>query len=137
MQRITARWWNSWRTQFDIYVSTIVLKEARKGDPEAARRRLDFLEPIKLVDHNPRSHALADRLMASSAMPPDSRNDAEHIAIASVNEMAFLLSWNCAHLANTHTSRELAEICLSEGYCCPTLCTPQTLLERYEHGHIT
>jgi hypothetical protein len=137
MQWITARWWNSWRTQFHIYVSTIVLKEARKGDPEAARRRLDILEPIQVVDHNPRSYALADRLMASSAMPPDSRNDAEHIAIASVHEITFLLSWNCAHLANTHTSREIAEICRSEGYCCPTLCTPQTLLERYEHGHIT
>jgi hypothetical protein len=137
MQRVTTRWWNSWRTQFDIYVSRVVLKESRKGDAEAARRRLDVLERIQVVDHNPRSYALADRLMESSAMPPDSRDDAEHIAIASVHDMTFLLSWNCAHLVNVHTSQEIAEICRSEGYCCPTLCTPQTLLERYEHGHIT
>src|SRR3569832_752038 len=135
MQRVTTRWWNSWRTQFDIYISTVVVNEARKGDAEAARLRMDVLGPIQIVDHNPRSCALADRVMANSAMPPDSRNDAEHIAIASVHEIIFLLTWNCAHLANAQISREIAEICRSEGYCCPTLCTPQTLLERYEYGH--
>lgn len=137
MQRVTTRWWNSWRTQFDIYISTVVLDEAGDGDSEAARLRLDILQPIQRVDHNPRSYALADRLMTSSAMPPDSRSDAEHIAIASVHDMTFLLTWNCAHLANMHTHRKIAEICQSEGYRCPTLCTPGALLERYEHGYIT
>jgi hypothetical protein len=33
LQRITSRWWNSWRTQFEIYVSDVVIKEAGNGDP--------------------------------------------------------------------------------------------------------
>jgi hypothetical protein len=136
MQRITTRWWNSWRTQFEIYVSTVVFKEAKMGDSEAARRRLDVLQPFQILQHNQLSLALTDRLMATAVLPPDARDDAEHISIASVHEMTFLLSWNCAHLANAHISSEIAKICLSEGYRCPTLCTPQTLLERYEHGYI-
>src|SRR5258708_2668315 len=49
LQRITTRWWNSWRTQFEIHVSDIVLREADAGDPQAARRRLAVLERFRIL----------------------------------------------------------------------------------------
>jgi len=136
LQRITSRWWNSWRTQFQIYVSSVVIKEARNGDPDAARRRLELLEPFPRLTKDSRSRTLASRLIEGCALPPNARQDANHIAIASIHRMEFLLSWNCAHLANEHLADRIREICSSEGYSCPILCTPQQLLERYENGHL-
>src|SRR5262245_8857761 len=49
-QRITTRWWNSWRTNFDIYISEHVSREAGRGDPEAAELRGQLLVPLKMLD---------------------------------------------------------------------------------------
>jgi len=42
-QQITADWWHGRRQQFDLFISQVVLNEARAGDPEAATRRLAHL----------------------------------------------------------------------------------------------
>src|SRR5438445_13859098 len=49
-QRITSRWWNSWRTSFDIYVSEHVAAEVSKGDLEAAQRRLALIDPYPMLE---------------------------------------------------------------------------------------
>jgi hypothetical protein len=134
LQWITSRWWNSWRTQFEIYVSDVVIEEARNGDPEAAERRLELLEPFPRLEKNLRCVDLATRLMDGCVLPPNARDDAEHIAIASIHRMEYLLSWNCAHLVNEHMAKNIGALCQSEGYSCPILCTPKQLMERYEHG---
>jgi hypothetical protein len=34
------------------------------------------------------------------ALPQGAADDALHIAVATVNEMDYLLTWNCRHIAN-------------------------------------
>lgn len=41
-QEITRMWWEQRLSAFEIYISPVVLEEARQGDQEAARKRLDF-----------------------------------------------------------------------------------------------
>jgi predicted nucleic acid-binding protein len=135
MQIVTARWWNSWHTQFEIYSSHVVREEAARGDREAAQRRLHFLTRIRILEHTSHSDDLAAELLARSGLPPSADKDAMHIAIAAVHRMEFLLSWNCAHLANAQIAPEIAAICRHQGYSPPVLCTPEQLLTRYEHGH--
>ncbi|HEY2404064.1 MAG TPA: type II toxin-antitoxin system VapC family toxin [Steroidobacteraceae bacterium] len=135
MQGITARWWNSWRTQFEIFTSSAVRDEAAVGDREAAQRRLHFLKGVRTLEPTPHSDALAAELLARSGLPPSADKDAMHIAIAAAHRMKFLLSWNCAHLVNPQTAPRIAAICQHEGYSPPVLCTPEQLLTRYEHGH--
>jgi hypothetical protein len=135
MQIVTARWWNSWHTQFEIYTSRVVREEAAVGDREAVQRRSNFLKQIRTLEPTSHSDALASELVKRSGLPPTAKKDAEHIAIAAVHRMEFLLSWNCAHLTNVHTAPRIATICRSEGYSPPILCTPEQLLTRYEHGN--
>src|ERR1700716_384882 len=61
-QRITTRWWNSWRTNFDIHISDIVFKEASAGDAGAAQRRLDLLTCFPMLESNVHSRILSERL---------------------------------------------------------------------------
>lgn len=132
MQGITSRWWNSWRTQFDIYVSRLVTKEASRGDGEAAKRRLSLVAQLPELPDSSRADALKDQLLQHCGLPLRADADAEHVAIAAVHKMNFLLTWNCAHLANAEVTDKIASICSSSGYSCPVLCTPEQLLERYE-----
>ena len=96
----------------------------------------ELLEPFPRLTKDSRSRALAIRLMEGCVLPPNAGDDAEHIAIASIHRMEYLLSWNCAHLANEQMAKRIRLMCESEGYSCPILCTPEQLLERYENVHL-
>ena len=133
MQRITSRWWNSWRTQFDIYVSELVAEEARAGDPEAAQRRMSVIERFPALPRSGACEALKEQLILQCALPRRVDIDAEHVALAAIHKIDYLLTWNCAHLANSRITDQIAAICKSNGYACPVLCTPEQLMETYEH----
>jgi len=134
-QRITMQWWNSWRTQFDIYISRAVSREAAEGDWHAAGRRLRLLAHLPRLAIDDRSAALQARLMTDCGLPARALVDAEHVAIAVVHGMQFLLTWNFAHLVNPRFASKIRSVCESEGYSCPLLCTPEQLLQRYENAH--
>ena len=134
-QQITAEWWESRGPGFDLYVSQLVIDEASAGDEEAARRRLDTVKEISLLELNPGAMDLARALVARRAVPERSPEDALHIALATVHGMQFLLTWNCAHIANAEMRAAVSEVCLSHGYEVPLICTPEELMgDRYVEG---
>ncbi len=62
-------------------------------------------------------------------MPSSAVADAVHLAVAAVNEMEFLLTWNCRHLANAGLARTLHDFITGKGFLPPVICTPDELLE--------
>ena len=55
--------------------------------------------------------------------------DALHIAIAAVNGIDYLLTWNCKHLANASLRIQIAALLEHAGYACSVICTPEELME--------
>ncbi len=55
--------------------------------------------------------------------------DALHIAIAVVNGMDYLLTWNCTHIANAALRSRIEAVCRSRGFVVPIICTLEELLE--------
>ncbi len=53
----------------DIYVSELVLREVRGGDPQVAAERLAVLETIELVEVVPKALSLANHLVTETAIP--------------------------------------------------------------------
>lgn len=43
-------------------------------------------------------------------------DDALHLAIATVNKLDILVSWNCKHLINLRTKSEANKVNLAKGY---------------------
>src|SRR5438552_715140 len=112
-QQITRDWWDRHRQHFDLCASQLVLQEASAGDPEAARERLEALESTMLLETNEQALALARNLLDAEALPATAADDALHIAIAAVNAVPYLLTWNCRHMNNA-TMRPLIEsVCRS------------------------
>ena len=128
-QRLTHQWWQTRRAAFDLYVSELVLMEARAGDPQAPARRLAALAGIPVLEPTTAAEALAEQILRASLVPARARADAAHIAIAAVHGMDYLLTWNCRHIANAATRKRIDQVVRGAGYEAPVLCTPEELLE--------
>ena len=66
--------------------------------------------------------------MTGGAIPPQAVRDAAYIAVAAVNSVDYLLTWNCKHLANAQIIRKISVVCNREGYNMPVICTPEELM---------
>jgi hypothetical protein len=65
----------------------------------------------------------------STYLPETAKVDAYHIAVATVNGMDYLLTWNCTHIANAIMRPKLEMVCRKHGYEAPIICTPLELME--------
>lgn len=127
-QQLTHTWWRERRPEFDLYVSQVVLDEARVGDPEAARRRATLVADLPLLDITPDVAELAAALIEHIPLPVRAGADAAHIAVAAYHGMDFLLTWNSAHIANAELRPKVERVCRERGYPAPVLCTPDELM---------
>jgi len=127
-QQLTRKWWSSRRSLFDLYVSEMVLLEARAGDSAAARRRLDVLKGVPVLTMNREILELAEALMAEGPIPRKASVDASHVALATVHQCEYLLTWNCRHIANAEFYSGIRRVARDHGYEVPTLCTPEGLM---------
>lgn len=120
-QRLTADWWRVGRPQCTVYASAIVLDEARAGDPEVARRRLELLEGVPLLEVGPEALALAGELVRCGLVPGKANADALHVAVAAVGRVDYLLTWNIRHLAGAAVRRAIERALRARGTshrCC-------------------
>jgi|SRR6185295_2335415 len=127
-QQITLDWWERRRGDFEVLASHLVLNEARQGNPEAAQRRLSILEGIPLLEVTEVAYQLAVNVVREGLLPPTAYPDALHIATATVYNVDYLLTWNCAHIANAEILPRVARICEQHGLALPYICTPEELL---------
>jgi predicted nucleic acid-binding protein len=122
-QELTRTWWAS-RVDFSLFASRFVRDEASAGDAAAARRRLDALHGIPLLDITEDAIQLAARLVSDGGLPAKARVDALHVAVATVHGMDYLLTWNCKHIANASLRGKIEAICKASGFLPTTICTP-------------
>lgn len=126
---VVARdWWESRRSDFNLYVSELVIQEIKTGDPVLADRRLGFLAGVPRLPVTPEILKLAQELISSGTIPHKAAGDAAHIAIATVYGCEYLLTWNCRHIANAELHRGIRRVVEQYGYEMPSLCTPEELM---------
>jgi hypothetical protein len=111
-----------------MFTSQFVIDEASAGNAEAAKRRLSVLSKIELLEIAPEVEILAQSLLDANAVPPPARVDALHLAVATVNGMQYLMTWNCKHLANAFLWDTIYGTCRAAGYQPPAILTPYELL---------
>lgn len=128
-QEVTHEWWQEERGRYDLYVSEFVLAEIAAGNPEAAKKRQEVVHDMAVLTANEDSERLAHEIIKEARLPMSVATDVAHVAIASVQGMDYLLTWNCAHIANPHWLKKLAQITAMHRHALPVVCTPQALLE--------
>ncbi len=133
-QEITREWWETRRQGYRLVASQLVVAEASSGDTDAARRRIDLLEEVELLEITPEARELARSLIALKVVPATAADDALHIAAAADGGASYLLTWNCKHIAHAAIRGMIEEVCRRAGLDPPLLCTPLELLEEIEDG---
>jgi len=133
-QQITRTWWDEHRKRFEIFVSPLVDQESKRGDPDAAQRRVAALADLLTLEIVEQAYELATAFIAEGALPTSAEDDAMHIALAAVHGMDYLLTWNCRHIDNAETKPIVRSVCATHGYTCPEICTPEELMGGEDEG---
>jgi hypothetical protein len=128
-QQVTREFWYDHRARFELFVSLAVVDECTAGDAEAASERAVFLEGIPILGVDDQVLSLAQSLMIRIPLPDRAAVDAVHIAVAAVNGVDYLVTWNCKHIANPALRGTIEAVCRAAGYVPPVICTPPELVE--------
>ena len=82
-----------------------------------------------ILELNQAAKDLATRYILEGIIPVKYKDDAYHIAIASVNNLDAILSWNFQHIVKMKTKREVVGINLIKGYKSIDIYTPGEVVE--------
>jgi hypothetical protein len=87
---------------FVPYVSTVVLLEIALAEPAAAERMVREINKLSpnALEPTEESEELAEAYLRAGVIPAKKREDARHVAIATVAGLEIVVSWNHRHMAN-------------------------------------
>jgi hypothetical protein len=110
------------------FVSALVVKEAAKGNPVVARKRLDAIQAFPVLATTPAAELLAKALIYARGIPAEYPEDALHIAVAAIEGMDFIVTWNFSHINNPFTKMMIRQTVENAGYECPEIVSPDAFL---------
>lgn len=119
---------------FNVYISDIVIEEAKNGSLNQAKSRLATIQDFEILETNEKVIELANTLLSQKAIPEKCPEDAMHIAIASVYEIAYIVTWNFKHINNPFTKKKINKIINDAGYNHPVMCSPEELIGEQENA---
>ncbi len=97
---MTADFWSR-RSALELLTSTVTADEVNETEDAALRSlMLASLSEVQVHPVTDEARALADRYIAAGAFTGTMREDALHVASATVARCDALLSWNFKHLVN-------------------------------------
>jgi predicted nucleic acid-binding protein len=89
---------------FDVYISEITVAEInRTQDSELRNKMRKKVSQFSVLSLTDDVKWLAEQYIRYGAIPESYQEDAYHIAVAVINEMDFLLSWNFKHIVRIKT----------------------------------
>ena len=107
---------------YEPYISSVVIREIEATKDAAKRRRLaahiNAVSPV-LLEADEEAEALTEKYMAGEFVASESirvYNDCSHVAVATVNGIRHIVSFNCKHLVNDRRIDGFNAINLQNGY---------------------
>lgn len=73
---ITREWWDTRRSNFQLYTSQAVVKETSQGDAQIATQRLEIIRDFELLELNQSVLELAEQFLERSSLPSKADVDA-------------------------------------------------------------
>lgn len=110
----------------DGYISTLVLEEIERAPDPVRTAILSVLRrsPLKVLEESPESASLGRAYVLAGAIPADYEDDARHIAIATVNHVLVIVSWNFRHMVNIERKHKINSVNVREGFPLIDLISP-------------
>lgn len=128
-QKITHEWWHKIMPKLRPYISPYVFSEISNGNIQEANKRKSVIERIEILTETKDVIDLARKYFHQLSLPKKAELDAFHLAIATVYNIDFLVSWNCKHIANSFKFNKIKNINNKLGFNTPNICIPTMMME--------
>ncbi len=124
---MTRQWWNDERHYFKLLASSVTEDELSAGNFSRQDDCLKMVRKLSYLQIDGRVSKLAETLLAKQIVPLSKPRDALQMAIATVFEIDYLLTWNYAHLANPIAQQRLTALCHQLQLRVPSMVSPESI----------
>lgn len=127
----SALFWQQAREgRFRVLISPLV-REELAGAPTQVRRFFEdqvisFAESVDLTEE---AEDLADAYLQANVVSKEYRDDALHVAVATISNARALVRWNYRHLVNVHREDAFNGVNLLQGYPTIRIVSPLEVVE--------
>jgi len=124
----TIKFWKEVLPHYQVYVSEITVKELDDTKDENLRKRLRrLIKGFKILKSNKKIRDLARIYIERGVFPERYVDDALHVAITTLYEISYLVSWNFEHLVKVKTRKWVNSVNTLEGFTEIEIVSPQEL----------
>ncbi len=101
--------------------SAVTLDEIKNAREPRRGQLLNLIHDIQpsLLRFSESAAALADEFLRFGVVPPSKPDDAKHVAVAMVEEVSVMVSWNFRHIVNVIKAERFNAVALMHGYVKP------------------
>jgi hypothetical protein len=124
----TRSWWNAAVKTTALTTSVAVIDELRRGEFPSRASCLELVARLPVLAIDAAVQEIVAAYIRHGVMPAEPLGDALHLALASYHHCDFLVTWNCAHLANANKFGHIRRVNGLLGLMTPAQVTPLELL---------
>ena len=132
----TRQWWDEERGLYDVYTSEFVMAELEEGNFPGKDSAIALLQQVPRLSPVAEIREIVEVYVANRLIPVIDLRDGFHLAFACFYKMDYLLTWNCAHLANIHKQEHIRIINMRLALHTPAIITPLELLPEEQENEI-
>lgn len=125
-QRLTQEAWSSIEA-CTVFISEVVISELKAAPVGLKEQLLAAVKYYNILGVTEEAVTLAQRYTDHGIFNERYFDDALHVAVASVNGIQYLLSWNYRHLVNVKTRRLVGLLNATKNYHFIEIITPPEL----------
>ena len=116
------------------YTSDYVLQELLKTEEPKKTEMVSLIEKykIKILETDKNAEILADKYVSENIIPKKYRVDGIHIAMATINDLDVIVSYNFQHIVKLKTIIGTESINIREGYKRIGIFSPTEVIENDE-----
>jgi len=120
--------------KYTPYTSEYVLQELLKAEEQKRIKMVNLLKQysINILETDKNAELLADKYVLENIIPVKYRMDGIHIAVATINNLDLIVSYNFQHIVKMKTIIGTESINLREGYKRIGIYSPTEVIENDE-----
>ncbi len=127
-QEITRQFWLKLK-EYQVFISDLVIKEMEAtGDEKLRENLINLVKDFEsLSTKSEDNRILSEEYVSRRIIPVKHIEDAAHIAVATINSIDILVSWNFEHIVKLKTKRGVNAVNVLLGYASIEIIEPAML----------
>jgi len=115
-QKETIKFFSEKIQDYEVYLSDVTIAELEENEEPLRGELLSLVKDFTELLTTEEVVRLAEVYVENKIIPKNHKEDALHIAIAIVNEIDIVTSWNLEHIVRLKTRREVNATNILKGY---------------------